>query len=460
MKDLVVIGGGPGGYVAAIRAAQLGMQVALIEKHELGGTCLNRGCIPTKAYYQNAAVLRTLGHLSEFNICADSGFDFDMSGAYERKQGIVKNLVSGIAGLLKGNGVETIKGVATVVSPTEVSVNGEVIKAKRILIAAGSISSRPPFPGVDLPGVMTSDEILELQTVPKRLTVIGAGVIGLEFACIFKAFGSEVTVIEYLPEVLSVIDKEIAKRVKVYLKRQDITVHTGSTVQSIEQDAEALKLRVDTGKSELTVDADTVLVATGRKACIKCVNLDSFAIAVDKRGFIEVNENYQTNIPSIYAIGDVTGGRMLAHVASEEGRVAVERMAGHEAEVAYHAVPSVIFTFPEIATVGMTEEEAKAEGIDYRVGKFLFAANSKAVAMGEQDGLVKVIADDKGAIIGVHILGPHAADLIQAASIIVKSRMNVDDVTTSIHPHPTLGEALLEAVLDIDKRAIHLMPRR
>lgn len=460
VKDLVVIGGGPGGYVAAIRAAQLGMQVALIEKHELGGTCLNRGCIPTKAYYQNAAVLRTLGHLSEFNISADSRFDFDMSGAYERKQGIVKNLVSGIAGLLKGNGVETIKGVATIVSPTEVSVNGEVIKAKRILIAAGSISSRPPFPGVDLPGVLTSDEILELQTVPKRLTVIGAGVIGLEFACIFKAFGSEVTVIEYLPEVLSVIDKEIAKRVKVYLKRQDITVHTGSTVQSIEQDAEALKLRIDTGKSELTVDADTVLVATGRKACIKCINLDSFGIAVDERGFIEVNENYQTNIPSIHAIGDVTGGRMLAHVASEEGRVAVERMAGHEAEVAYHAVPSVIFTFPEIATVGMTEEEAKAEGIDYRVGKFLFAANSKAVAMGEQDGLVKVIADDKGAIIGVHILGPHAADLIQAASIIVKSRMNVDDVTTSIHPHPTLGEALLEAVLDIDKRAIHLMPRR
>lgn len=458
MKDLIVIGGGPGGYVAAIRAAQLGMQVTLVEKDELGGTCLNRGCIPTKAYYQNAAVLRTLGHLSDFNI-SSGPVQFDMPGAYQRKQTIVQNLVQGIAGLLKANNVQVVKGLAKIETPNRVSVAELQIEAKRILIAAGSITASPPIIGIDLPGVVTSDEILELQTAPKRLTVVGGGVIGLEFACIFQAFGSAVTVVEYLPELLSVIDKEIAKRMKMYLKKQGMNVQTGAAVKSIEQADGALRLTVGTAKEEISIVADMVLVATGRRACTKCVNLAGPGIATDNRGFITVDADYQTSVPGIYAIGDVIGGKMLAHVASEEGRVAVERMAGMDSLVPYHAVPSVIFTFPEIATVGMTEEEAKQAGLAYRVGKFQFAANSKAVAMGETDGLIKVIADRDGTIIGVHIVGPHAADLIQAASLMVKERLRTEDVATTIHPHPTLGEALLEAVLDVDKRAIHLLPR-
>ncbi len=459
MRDLVIIGGGPGGYVAAIRAAQLGLQVTLVEKDQLGGTCLNRGCIPTKAYYQNAALLRTMETLSQFNIAAGP-WQFDLPGAYQRKQNTVSNLVQGVGRLLQANGVEVIKGLATIASPGQVAVNGDLLQTKRILVAAGSVSAKLPIPGVDLPQVLNSDQILELQTVPKRLTVIGGGVIGLEFACIFQAFGSQVTVIEYLPELLSVIDKEIAKRMKAYLKRQGMDIQTGAAVKAVRQADDGLTLTVANAKGEFELQTDMVLLATGRRACTRCVNLDDPGIAVDQRGFIVVDEDYQTSVPGIYAIGDVIGGRMLAHVASEEGRVAVERMAGMNSHVAYHAVPAVIFTFPEIATVGVTEEEAKAAGIGYRVGKFQFAANSKAVAMGEKDGLIKVIADDDGIVIGVHIVGPHASDLIQAASLMVKERMRTESVSTTIHPHPTLGEALLEAVLDVDNRSIHLVPRR
>lgn len=459
MRDLIVIGGGPGGYVAAIRAAQLGMRVTLIEKDELGGTCLNRGCIPTKAYYQNASVLRTLEHLGQFNV-SGGPWQFDLPGAHQRKQSIVQNLVQGIAGLLKANDVEVIKGVASLASPTQVLVGEQRLDATRILLATGSVTARPPIPGLDLPGVVTSDEILELQTIPPRLAVIGGGVIGLEFAGIFQTFGSQVTVIEYQPELLGATDREISKRMKVYLKKQGITVLTGAAVQSIAQTTEGLLLQVTTAKAEQTVAADNVLAATGRKACNQCLNLDEVGVAMDQRGLVTVDANYQTSVPGIYAIGDLVGRKMLAHVASEEGRVAVERMAGLASEVPYYAVPSVIFTFPEIATVGLTEEEAKQAGTPYRVGKFQFAANSKAVAMGETDGLVKVIADQADTIVGVHILGPHAADLIQAASLMVKQRLKLEDVATTIHPHPTLGEALLEAVLDVDRRAIHLLPRR
>lgn len=460
MRDLVVIGGGPGGYVAAIRAAQLGMRVTLVEKDELGGTCLNRGCIPTKAYYQNAATLHTLRRLSELNI-QGGPWQFDMPGAQRRKQDIVANLVQGIAGLLQANTVEVIRGLAQIAAPDQVTVAGQQITTQRILIATGSVVANPPIPGLDLPGVLTSDQMLALETVPKRLAVIGGGVIGLEFASIFQAFGSEVSVIEYLPELLSATDKEIAKRMRVYLKRQGLTVHTGSSVQSITQgDDASLRVAVKHTRGEFTAEADTVLVATGRRACTRCVDLDKLGVAVDQRGFITVDANYQTSVPGIYAIGDVTGGKMLAHVASEEGRVAVERMAGLQSEVAYWAVPSVIFTFPEIATVGLNEEEAKAAGLDYRIGKAQFSANSKAVTMGETDGLIKVVADHTGVIVGVHIIGPHAADLIQEASLMVKQRLRTDDVITTIHPHPTLGEALLEAVMDVEHRAIHLLPRR
>lgn len=460
MRDLIVIGGGPGGYVAAIRAAQLGMQVTLVEKDSLGGTCLNRGCIPTKAYYQNATVLQTMRQLDQFNVSGGS-WSFDVSGAYSRKQEIVAGLVKGIAGLLAANRVEIVRGSAQIEGPHQVRVAGSSLEARRILIASGSTVARPAITGLDLPGVLTSDQLLELQSVPKRLAVVGGGVIGLEFASIFQAFGSQVTVVEYAPEVLGMVDREIAKRLRVYLKRQGISILTGTAVQSIsETESAELMLAVRGSKDEFALVADRVLIATGRRPYTDGLGLERLAVQADARGFLLVDADYRTSVESIYAIGDVIGGKMLAHVASEEGRVAVERMAGLSGEVADYAVPSVVFTLPEVATVGTSEEDAKLRGIVYRVGKAQFSANSKAVAMGDTDGLIKVLADESGVLIGVHIIGPHAADLIQAATLMVKQRLRVADVATTIHPHPTLGEALLEAVLDVERRAIHLLPRQ
>jgi dihydrolipoamide dehydrogenase len=459
LRDLVVIGGGPGGYVAALRAAQIGMQVTLVEKDSLGGTCLNRGCIPTKAYYQSAQMLRSLGQLNKFGISVtENGFDFQTT--WERKEQIVRQLVQGIAGLLTANGVEVIAGEATLTSPQQVRVGDQTIETKRILIATGSKCSHLPIPGADLPNVVNSDQLLEQQTVPQRLTIIGGGVIGLEFASIFQTFGSQVTVLEYMPDLLSGVDKEISKRLRIFLKRQGIDIITGARVESISDEDSQLRVTAATAKSTITAEADTVLIATGRRPYTANLNLEAIGVTTTPQGFIVTNADFQTNVPSIYAIGDVIGGAMLAHVASEEGRVAVERMAGLDSQVAYHAIPAVVFTSPEVATVGLSEESAKEQGLDYRVGKFQFAANSKAVAMGETDGLVKVLAAPDGTVIGAHIVGPHAADLIAAAGLAVKERLTVEQVTTAIHAHPTLSEAWLEALLDTEKRAIHLMPKR
>ncbi|HHW39787.1 MAG TPA: dihydrolipoyl dehydrogenase [Syntrophomonadaceae bacterium] len=457
MKDLIVIGGGPGGYVAAIRARQLGMDAALVEKDALGGTCLNRGCIPTKAYFQNATVLQTLARLTEYNTKAEN-ISFDLSGARERKNRIVAKLVSGIRDLLKGYRVEVVKGEASIVEPGRILVAGEEITARRILIATGSEPAVPPIPGVGLPGVITSNELLELDEVPRRLAVIGGGVIGIEFACIFNTFGSSVTVFESMPDLLGAMDREIVRRMGVYLKKQKIEVHTQAGIERIEQQGSTLKVVARGKKGTIECEADIVLLATGRKPFTRGLGLERLGISCD-RGFISVDENYETSVPGIYAIGDVIKGPMLAHVASEEGIVAVERMTGLNHRVDYDAIPSCVFSFPEIAAVGLSQEEARSRGIDFKVGKFLFAANGKALAMGETDGMVKVIADANDTIIGVHIIGPHASDLIQEASVIVKNKLKVSDVIGTVHPHPTLGEAFLEAVMDVDKRSIHSLPK-
>lgn len=458
MKDLLIIGGGPGGYVAAIRARQLGMEVALVEQDKLGGTCLNRGCIPTKAYYKNAEVMRTMTKLEEFNI-QSSGVQFDMAAARQRKDSIVNNLVAGVASLLKANGVEVITGQASIQDASMVMVGEQAIKCRRILIASGSESADLPIAGMNLPGVMKSEDLLDIETIPDKLIIIGGGVVGLEFACIFNSLGSQVTVIEYAPNILNLLDGELIKRMNVFLKRQGIEVHTGTQVQGIQTKDDKLLVAAENKKGSLQKDADLVLVAAGRKAAVTGLNLEKLAIE-NERGFIKVDENFETSMQGIYAIGDVIGGQMLAHVASEEGIVAVERMAGMTSKVHYHAVPGCIFTFPEIATVGMSEDQAKQQGIPYQVGKFQFAANGKAMTLGETDGLVKVIADQEDTIIGVHIMGPHASDLILEATLMVKNRMKIEDVKGTIHPHPTLGETLAEAIEDIKGEAIHLLPRK
>ncbi|HBQ25420.1 MAG TPA: dihydrolipoyl dehydrogenase, partial [Syntrophomonas sp.] len=346
MKDLVIIGGGPGGYVAAIRARQLGMTVTLVEKEAVGGTCLNHGCIPTKAYYRNAEIMRDLSHAEEFGISV-AGLKFSIQQARERKERIVKTLVSGVEKLLADYGVEVVKGNATLLNQNTVVVSGQEFKAAQILLATGSTSASLPIPGLELEGVVDSTSLLQINEVPSRLAIIGGGVIGLEFACIFNSFGSQVTVIEYLPFVLNLLDREISKRMGVFLKRQGITVHSSTAVEKVERNGNELLLTAKGKKGDISIPADLVLVSAGRRPLTAGLNLEKLGIAADEHGFIKVDENYATNIPGIYAIGDVIGGLMLAHVASEEGIVAVEKIAGYSNQIHYHAVPSCIFTFPE-----------------------------------------------------------------------------------------------------------------
>ncbi len=458
MWDLIIIGGGPGGYVAAIRARQLGMTVALVERDAFGGTCLTRGCIPTKAYYRNALAMKDILACQAFNIQVEN-VSFDMAGAKQRKDRIVNGLVTGLEKLIQSHGVEKIKGEAALLNKNTVLVNGEELQGRNILLASGSIPSYLPIPGSDLPGVINSDQLLDLNSVPARLSIIGGGVIGLEFACIFKSLGSEVTVFEYMPELLNTMDRELGKRLRVFMKKQQIAIHTATTVEKIATQAGALKISAG-GKNGLVENlADIILVAAGRKACTAGLNLEALGIAMDKSGFIQVDSCFSTNVEGIYAIGDVIGGPMLAHVASEEGIVAIEKMAGIDTAMHYHAVPACVFTFPEIASVGLSEEEAKSQGIEYRTGKFPFAANGKALTLGETDGMVKVLADLDNVIIGVHIIGPHASDLIMEGTMMVKNRMKSTDISHTIHPHPTLSEAIMEAVQDVRGQAIHLAPR-
>ncbi|MEA4925233.1 MAG: dihydrolipoyl dehydrogenase [Syntrophomonadaceae bacterium] len=459
MKDILIIGGGPGGYVAAIRARQLGMSVLLVEKDRAGGTCLNRGCIPTKAYYRNALFMHDLKTSRELNVELGR-VSFDMTGAWRRKNQIVDSLVGGVDKLLQANRVERENGAAALLDRNTVLVNGAEHKGRNILLATGSVPATPMIPGIELPGVVNSDQMLELKQVPPRLAIIGGGVIGLEFACIFNALGSRVTVFECRPELLSGLDKELGRRLQVFLKKQGIGVHTAVAVEKIEAAGGALQLNVAAPRGDLEVPADIVLAAGGRQAFTAGLGLEKMGIEKDQNGFIKVDQDFGTTVKGIYAVGDVIGGHMLAHVASEEARAAVEKIAGLEGAVHYHAVPACVFTIPEIASVGLSEEAARAQGLAYRSGKFQLAANGKALTMGAAGGMVKVLADQDEVVIGVHIIGPHASDLIMEGTLLVQHRMKVSQVAGTIHPHPTLSEALQEALQDVKGRSLHLAPAR
>lgn len=461
--DLIVIGGGPGGYVAAIRGAQLGAKVVLVERDKVGGTCLNWGCIPTKALYKNAQIVQTLKKSEGFGIQVD-GFKLDMKKVQERKQEVVNRLCTGVDQLLKGNRVEVLSGTGSLVDKSTVMVTDaqgstQLVKAKNILIATGSVTSGIPIDGLDLPGVITSTEALELDYVPKTMVIIGGGVVGIEFAGILQSFGTQVTVVEYLPRILPTVDEEIVKRASVYFRKKGIKIETGIKVKGIIKTDEGLKVSAEGKGKEQEYLGDLVLVAAGRSINVAGLDLDKIGVSYDRSG-IKVNSDFETSIPGIYAIGDVIGGQMLAHVASDEGKAAVEHILGHKGHVNYDAVPSCVFAFPEIASVGLTEEEAKVE-ISYQVSKFMFAANGKALTMGESDGLVKVLAEkDSKKIIGVHILGPHASDLIHEGTLAVEHGLTVADIGQTIHAHPTLAETFHEAVLGIEGKAIHIMPQK
>ncbi|HBF5907462.1 dihydrolipoyl dehydrogenase [Clostridioides difficile] len=462
--DLIVIGGGPGGYVAAIRGAQLGLNVVIVEKNELGGTCLNTGCIPTKALFKDAQVLNYFNHAEEYGIKVNK-YGLDLEKVQKRKKKIIKTLTGGVKGLLKANKVIIEKGEAKLISKDSVEIklcdgSKKTIKGKNILIASGSKSSKPPIKGADLGGVITSKEALEMTTLPKKIVIVGGGVIGIEFAGILNEFGSDVIIVEFLDSIIPMVDKEVASRLTKLLSKRGIKIIVSSKVEEIYKTDEELIVEISKNGEITKLDCTNVLISTGRELDIEGLNLEGLGIRYDKKG-IEVDENYCTSMPGVYAIGDVIGGVMLAHVASEEGKVAVERMVGEKTSVDYNLVPNSIFTFPEVSTVGLSEEEVKDKNLDYIVSKFQFSGNGKALTMNDSEGMVKIIASkDKTTIYGVHIIGPNASDLIHEAVVAMKAMLTVEEVASIMHGHPTLSEAFLEASMGILDKAIHLPPIR
>lgn len=453
-----ILGGGPGGYVCALRAAQLGLSVVLIEGERLGGTCLNWGCIPTKALVKSADLWREIGRAEEFGLfVSDKRVDFAAVNA--RKNQIVNALVGGVEKLMKAGNIRVVKGWGEFNQVGQISVTTdsgvEHIQVEKVVLATGSVPVRIPIPGADLPGVLTSEGILEANELPERLVVIGGGVIGLEFASIYGAFGVKVSVIEMLPTLLPTVDEEIPKRLTPLLKRSGIDIFTKTAVKQIIKEGDNLIVRVEDAKGIRDISADRVLLSTGRRPNLHGINVDSLGLELDK-GAIKVNAQMQTNLPNVYAIGDVVGGIMLAHVASTEGIIAVEHIAGHSVEMSYRAIPSAIFTHPEIATVGYTEQELKATDKVYKVSKFPFSANGKALALGESIGLVKILADAEGVIVGASIIGPQASTLIAELVIAVEKRLRAVDIARTVHAHPTLPETIMEAAHGIDSKPLHL----
>lgn len=461
--DLVIIGGGPGGYVAAIRAAQLNAKVCLVERQRMGGTCLNTGCIPTKALYRSAEVYQLVKNSEEFGI-ENSDAAINWERVQDRKSKVVNQLVNGIDQLLKTNGVTVLHGEAKLAGPNEVSVvNADAetvtVSADHIMIATGSKSAVPPIDGADLPGVLDSTALLSIDHIPQKLAVIGGGVIGMEFAAVFNAFGSEVTVVEFLPSILAQVDTDISKRLVPMLKKKGIEILTSAKVMKIEELYNRLTLTVSTAKGDIAVEADQVLLAVGRRPSIDGLGLETVGVDYDGQG-IKTNRFGQTSVPNIYAIGDVTGGVMLAHTASHQGILAAEHMMGLDSGHGMETIPGCVFAFPEIAFAGVTEEVARESGIPYQTGKFLFGANGKALTLGEGEGFVKVISDENDKLIGVHILGPHASDLIQEGVLAIGMKIPARDIVGTIHAHPTLSEAFAEAVMDLKGAAIHSAPSR
>jgi len=464
-KDVVIIGGGPGGYVAAMAAARLGGKVTLIEKDELGGICLNWGCMPTKALLRGVELLESIEAGKEFGI-QTSGTTVDFSKMSARKDRAVKTLVSGVGGLMKSNGVEVIKGKARLISPREIQVEDEkkqtaTFSAKKVIIATGSVSARLPIPGAQLAGVIDSTGALQLKKVPESMVIIGAGPIGLEFGTIFAAFGAKVTVLELLPQILPTEDAEIASALEKSLKRYKMEMLTKCQVKEIAEAAGGkLRVKAVLGEGEKSFEAEVVLVAVGRSPNVEGLGLQEAGVRAGKKG-VEVNSRMETNVPGIYAIGDVTGQWLLAHFAFAQGEVAAENLMGHEVEMDSRVVPRCVYTLPEVASVGISEKEAREAGRDIKVGRFPFSANGKATVYGERTGMVKIVADAKyGEILGVNIFGPHATDLIGEAVLAMRLEGTAQDIAQAIHPHPTLTEALKEAALDVDGMALHMPPRK
>ena len=464
--DLVVLGAGPGGYVAAIRAAQLGMKVAVVEQREaLGGVCLNEGCIPSKALLDSSELFalardKFAGH----GILVEPP-RLDLARMMERKGDVVKKLTDGVAFLFKKNGVAWVRGTGKLARrlgygghEVEVTAGDSVttIEGKRVLLATGSTAATVPGLKFDGRTVVSAREALSFTTVPEHLLVVGGGYIGLELGSVWRRLGAKVTVVDILPKVLPNSDGQVADSLVRALKKQGIAFRLGTKVESVLPDHGRVTVALVTGDNREEVICDKILVAAGRKPLTAGLGLDEAGVQVDASGRVVVDENYQTTAAGVYAIGDLIPGPMLAHKASEEGVAAVERMAGEEAVVEYNYIPGVVYTWPEAASVGKTEEQLKEEGVAYNVGRFNFMGNGRARAMDETDGFVKILAQtDTGTILGVHIIGPRASDLIAEAVAVMAFEGTAADIALICHAHPTLSEAVKEAALDVMKRAIH-----
>ena len=453
---IIIIGAGPGGYETALLAAKRGVEVVLIESGHVGGTCLNEGCIPTKSFCRNAEVLDGLREAETFGVTGLS-YDFDFKAVAARKNAVVEQLRGGVEGLLGHKLITLVRGKASFKDPHTVTVNGEEYQADYIIIATGSVSASLPIPGADLPGVLTSREILDILEVPKRLCVIGGGVIGLEFASVFRSFGSEVTVLEYFKEILPRFDSDLSKRLKQSLGKRGIEINTQAQVVGIEECGEEYKVTYLRKGKEETVLADKVLMAVGRRANVDSLNLSDVGIEYTSKGILVDNKTMQTNIPHIYAVGDINGRMMLAHAATFQGIVALDHIMGVENDIDLDVMPAAVFTSPEAAMVGMTEEDCKNAGVPFRCLKSFFRANGKAVTMGQTDGFCKVIvaAEPKegesssyqpGRLLGCHLYGPHASDIIQEACAMISRKATVAEFENIIHTHPTLTEVLQSAV--------------
>ena len=460
--DVTVIGGGPGGYVAAIRAAQLGAKVLLVEKDQLGGTCLNRGCIPTKAMLADAKLYH---QVKASSVIRAEKLRIEMAKLLERKDGVVKTLRSGVGLLVKNYGITLAMGRAKFLDPRTIEVESdkgkEQFKTPKTIIATGSVSAQLPAVPVDGKMVLTSTEMLNLSTVPKELIIIGGGYIGMEFACLFNGLGSKVTVVEMLPEILTTEDDEIARGLITLLKKRGIEIFTQTKVKEAKVKANLVEVTVTTadGKEEV-FKAGKALMAVGRSPYTEGLQLDKANVALNGK-FIRVNERMETSTPGIYAIGDVTGRQMLAHKASAEGVAAAENTMGGKATVDYSKIPNCIFTFPEIASIGLTERQAKEKGLQITVGRFPFMNNGRALATGGSDGMVKVIAEQSlGQIVGIHILGDHATDLIGGSTLAFALEATTEELGKTVQAHPTLMEAVAEASLDAMREAIHLPKKR
>lgn len=455
--NVIVIGGGPAGYVAAIRASQHGAKVAIVEKGEFGGTCLNVGCIPTKAYLSTGEIIDGVENAAARGINFEStNYKVNMPKVVQYKNSVVKKLTSGVEALLRSNQVDIFKGIGKINKNKDVVVDGTtVIKGDKIIIAGGSKVSSINLPGIDNPNVLSSDDLLALEELPETLAVIGGGVIGIEMAQAFEALGSKVTVIEMMDRIIPSIDVEASELLTKLLKKKGVDIKTSTKIIELADKGGKVEVRLEGGTS---VVADKVLVSIGRRPDIEALGEVDFEM---ENGKLKVNRYMETSVKGIYAPGDVNAIKMLAHVAFRMGEVAADNaVKGNHRELNLHSSPSVVYTHPEVAMVGLTEEQAR-EKYDVRVGRFDFVANGRAMASGDNVGFVKVIADNKyGEILGVHIVGPAAAEIINQASLIVEMEITVDEVVKTIYGHPTYSEALFEACADVLGEAVHIPKRK